>query len=701
MWYKTDTNTGRSVLTPVLNWVAQFKKWLDLAGGVRLTYKIDFSKYESLYESNQSQLLQVKKFAQDVILKNIDDRISKLWVSDYNSYVQKLSDGEYVVVEIWWVQDLDAAKKIIGKTVELEFKVPNEAKENDPAVYAARQKLAEDLFAVVVKNPSSMKDLAASRGSQDVSYNAYDEVELSSLPMFYRNNLDKLVASNTGVVFPELFTWLYHMSINASEDGQINAQSLEGFTMVLFKDKKVVDVEELALWDLLAYAEKNNFKVERSVQRAFEWKTNDITYNTDAKTLIYVSEQELPQEEWYDVSIFKILSGGDVAASLEGIKNGERINVEEILKWWQSTTEIKKYVPSFVYNDKESVSSFTELDGAYIVKVRDAKAESDSIFPTAKIKVANETQANNIIDSLKKKTLYSFEDVFVSDKLRWVPATDPKTNEVLNGSYFELANVGQSQTGKPVVSIQFNDKGKEIFCNLTEQYIGKQMAIFVGWEEMTAPVIRDKICWGSAQIDWAFDIKWARALADDLNSWALPAPLLLSHEETVAPSLGQSALNWALLAGLFGLIIVYLILVAFYGWKKATVALLGLIAFLIYLLWGIKLFGVVSSLSGIAAIVLSLGMAVDANVIMYERIREELKTWKSMNTAIEDWYERSWAPIRDGNVTTWIIWLLLFIIWVNVFKGFGTMMLINMILILVVVTPLTKELLLIFYKNKK
>jgi protein-export membrane protein SecD len=270
----------------------------------------------------------------------------------------------------------------------------------------------------------------------------------------------------------------------------------------------------------------------------------------------------------------------------------------------------------------------------------------------------------------------------------------------LNGAYFKYAQVGQSQTWQPIVSILFDDKGKDIFCNLTEQFIGKQMAIFVGWKLMTAPVIRDKICGWSAQIDGSFDIKWARTLADDLNSGALPAPLLLSHEETIAPSLWQNALNAALLAWLFGILIVYFVLMLLYGWKKANIALIGIISFLVFLLAIIKILWIVSSLSGIAAIVLSLWMAVDANVLMYERIREEQKAGKWIASAIEDGYERSRAPIRDGNITTWIIWALLFLVGVNIFKWFGTMMLINMLLILFVITPLTRKLLRLFYNSK-
>lgn len=701
MWYRTDTSTWSSILTPASNGLAQFKKWLDLAGWVRLTYKIDFSKYEETYANNASQLTQVKKIAQDVILKNIDQRISKLWVSDYNAFVQKYSDWEYIVVEIGWVQDIEAAKNLIGKTVELEFKVPNESKENDPVVYAERQKIAESIFSEVIKNPSIMKDIGASKGSQDVAFNTFTEATLDQLPMFYANHIEKISSITSGTLYPSLFTGLYHLSISATEGWQLDSQTLQWFTMVLFKGKKDVVVDEVPLWDVLKYTEKNKLDAKRSVLRTYDWKAQDLRYDAASKSVIYVWEQDLPKQDWYDVIIFKVNSWADANASLAAIEKWERKDVEEVLNGWKTMAEINTTLPTYKYDEAKKVSLVSELDGTYIIKVRDTKKEVDTIYPTLTIKVDGEEQWNNIIKTLKNKTLYSFDDIFVSDSQKWVPAKDPITNELLNGSYFQLANVGQSQTGKPVVSIQFNEKGKTIFCNLTEQHIGKEMAIFVGWKLMTAPVIRDKICGWTAQIDWSFDIKWARVLADDLNSWALPAPLQLSHEEKVAPSLWESALNGALLAWLAWLIIVYIIMFILYGAKKANIALIWLIAFLIYLLGWIKLFGVVSSLSGIAAIVLSLGMAVDANILMYERIREELKGWKSMKTAIEDGYERSWAPIRDGNITTGIIGLLLFLVWVNVFKWFGTMMLINMVLILFIVTPLTKELLLLFYRTKK
>ncbi len=701
---KVTPGTGETsiILTP--KGITHFKKWLDLAGWVRLTYKIDFSKYEELYKNDQSQLMQVQKTAQDIILQNIDKRISTLGVSDYNAYVQKLTDGEYLVVEIGGIQDLAAAKNLIGKTVELEFKVPNETNTKDPAVVAERQKLAEDIFGSVTKDPSTMKDIGASKGSQDVYYNNFTDVSLAELPIIYAKNIAALTKIQTGTVYPQLLSGIYHI-MNSETDATAKtdtaAKALEGFTMIRYIGKNEVILDQVALGDVVKYTDAKGLSTERTVDHAKHDKTQILTYDKAKKVVLYVGEQDLPGTAWYNITIYQVASGADatqVQAGLEKWSNTDAATV--VAQGWKTEDEVKAIVPSFTYDANKKVASFKELDASYITIVTDAKQNGDTIYPTVAIKVSSDEQANSIIKDLTHKTTYSFEDIYVSDSLNWLTAKDPKSDDVLNGAYFKYANVGQSQTGLPVVSIQFDDKGKDIFCNLTEQHIGKQMAIFVGGKLMTAPVIRDKICGGTAQIDGSFDIKGARQLADDLNSGALPAPLLLSHEETIAPSLGQNALNGALIAGICGIAMVYFVMILLYGRKKANIALIGLIGFLVYLLGIIKGLGIVSSLSGIAAIILSLGMAVDANVLMYERIREELASGKSMEWAIEDGYERSWAPIRDGNITTGIIGLLLFLVGVNVFKGFGTMMLINMILILFVVTPLTKKLLRLFYLKK-
>lgn len=169
---------------------------------------------------------------------------------------------------------------------------------------------------------------------------------------------------------------------------------------------------------------------------------------------------------------------------------------------------------------------------------------------------------------------------------------------------------------------------------------------------MTAPTIQDKICGGTAQIDGAFDVKGAKELTENLNDGALPAPLLLSHEEKVSPTLGESALKGAFIAAGVGFIIIYILMMFMYGFKKANIVIITLVVFIAFLMAIFKLLGVVSSLSAIAAAILTVGMAVDANVLIFERLKEELAEGKSMHAAIEDAYERSWNPIRDGNIST-------------------------------------------------
>jgi len=185
---------------------------------------------------------------------------------------------------------------------------------------------------------------------------------------------------------------------------------------------------------------------------------------------------------------------------------------------------------------------------------------------------------------------------------------------------------------------------------------------------VTAPVIREKICGGSAQIDGQFTISSAKELVDGLNEGALPAPLILAHEEKVSPTLGEKALTGAMWAGLVGLIAIYGFMFFWYGRRKGTVAILTLLSFLIVLFAVLKIFGAALSLSGIAAILLSIGMGVDANVLIYERIREEIREGKSVSNAIADGYKMSWSAIRDGNVTTGMIAVLLFFMGTNVFK---------------------------------
>lgn len=704
---KINPTTGKGSPILTTNWLKYIKKWLDLAWWVKLTYKVDLSKYEETYKNDPTQLTSVKKMALDIILKNIDKRISTLWVSDYSAYVQRYEDGEYIIVEIGGVNDIEAAKNLIWKTVELEFKLANREAETGGTWLQSRISLADSLLSSVLSG-ESMENIGTTKGSEDVYYNKYIDVSLEELPMIYSSNINgtpviDAIRNASGWLYDWVIEGVYHVIPTQTATGYSQIE-LDGYTIARYLGEKTVDVTSLTSEDLYVYALNHNIQItdELSSEKAPEW----LTYNEDKKAVIYGGSEILPWSAGYEVAVYQLaddqqqdvtVAALSAASSLYPSASGATL----VLSGWKAVEDIKAYVPQFSFDAANKVTTYKELDSSYAVVVYQEKKADQTIYEQYKLSVENKEEGEKLIAALWKRTLYTFEDLFISKTLSWMPAKDPIKGHVLNGAFFKYASVTQSQTGQPVVSIQFDDQGKDIFCNITERYVGEQMAIFVWGKMMTNPSIREKICGGSAQIDGMFDIAGAKQLAEELNSWALPAPLLLSHQETISPTLWVNALNAALLAGLVWLIVIFLLMAAVYGLKRGIIALLWLIVFLVYLLAIMKVFGVVSSLSGIAAIILSIGMGVDANVLIYERTREELAAGKSMRTAIEEWYRRSRSSIRDGNVTTGIIGLLLFLVWVGVFKWFGTLMVINTLLILFVMTPVARELLHLFYNSKE
>jgi len=226
------------------------------------------------------------------------------------------------------------------------------------------------------------------------------------------------------------------------------------------------------------------------------------------------------------------------------------------------------------------------------------------------------------------------------------------------------------------------------------------MAIFIGGEIITAPVIQSRICDGSAQIDGRFTPESAKELTSSLNNGALPAPLILMQEEKVSPSLGESAFTGAIIAMLAGLALIYIYMTCVYGFKKGLISLLSLSLFTLTLLAVVKVIDYALSLAGIAAIILSIGMAVDTNILIFERMKEEKAEGKNDENAIKISYERSRAAIKDAQLSTGLIGLLLFMMGINMFKGFGSMLVVGVILTLLINVPLIKELLFIFYPKR-
>lgn len=227
-----------------------------------------------------------------------------------------------------------------------------------------------------------------------------------------------------------------------------------------------------------------------------------------------------------------------------------------------------------------------------------------------------------------------------------------------------------SRFNEPYVSLEFDRDGARLFERITAENVGKRLAIVLDNTVYSAPVIRERIAGGQAQITGSFTVEEARDLAIVLRAGALPAPVRIEENRTVGPSLGQDSVREGLTAGLIGSILVVLFMLVYYR-LSGGVATVALVLNILMLLAGLGYFHATLTLPGIAGIVLTLGMAVDANVLIFERIREELRVGKPPRAAIDTGFSRAWSAILDGNVTTLIAAAMLFLFGTGPIKGFA------------------------------
>jgi protein-export membrane protein SecD len=220
------------------------------------------------------------------------------------------------------------------------------------------------------------------------------------------------------------------------------------------------------------------------------------------------------------------------------------------------------------------------------------------------------------------------------------------------------------------VSMTLSNKGANTFRKVTGANIGRQLAIVLDNKVSSAPVIRDRIPTGQAQITGRFDATEARDLAIVLRAGALPAPLKVAEERTVGPSLGRDSIAGGLRAGWVGAIIVVLFMLIYYR-GSGLIAIFSLVLNMLFLFAGLAALHGTLTMPGIAGIVLTVGMAVDANILVFERIREELRAGKTVKMAVEQGFDRAWRTILDANLTTLISALVLFKFGSGPIKGFA------------------------------
>ena len=266
----------------------------------------------------------------------------------------------------------------------------------------------------------------------------------------------------------------------------------------------------------------------------------------------------------------------------------------------------------------------------------------------------------------------------------------------LNGRFVKGAQLGFDQgSGKPMVQVEFTSEGADIFAELTGRNVGQPIAIFLDGELIEIPVVEQKIVGGRAQISGKFTVDEARKLVERFNAGALPAPITLVHQQTVGADFGHDALSKAILAGLIGTIIVGLFMVAYYRFLGLFAAL-ALAMYVTLTLGVFKIVPVTLTLAGIAGFILSIGMAVDANILVFERTQEELRRGLSRREAIEEGFRRAWTSIRDSNVSTLITAAVLYFFTSSFVRGFALTLFIGVLMSMFSAITITRTFLRVF-----
>lgn len=276
---------------------------------------------------------------------------------------------------------------------------------------------------------------------------------------------------------------------------------------------------------------------------------------------------------------------------------------------------------------------------------------------------------------------------------------DPYIDTGLTGRYLESAQLefaGGRQSGQlsnePVVSIHFTAEGGELFANITRDNVGEQLAIFLDGEVLSAPRINEAIVGGTAIISGSFNPESARALAQNLSFGALPLPISLVSTQTIDATLGAGVISESLKAGVIGFTVISLFLIFWYR-AAGLVASIALIAYTFMMLALFMLIPVTLTAAGLAGLVLSLGMAVDANVLVFERMKEEFRAGKSSREAAREGFARAWSAIRDSNVTGLLSAIVLFWFGTSLIKGFALVLGIGVMISVVSAISLTRTLL--------
>lgn len=654
---------------------------LDLQGGSQLDYKIDLTKVP---QEKQKQVISG-------VVEVINKRVNSLGVSEPNIYTSKVGNEDHLIVELAGIKDLDEAKRVVGKTIQLEFK---EKKENADPQYAANVKASAQKVLDAMKASPTQFEVLAQEAQQSnpgkVVYTKGTWEFVEALPASTQTELQKLV------------------------DGQISVALVEGSTGYKVENNQLVEEK-----GVLIYRK--------------EGKRSTATLSESEKSLM-VSH------------ILVAYKGSERAAdTVTRSKDEAKTRAEEVLARLQKGEafgEVAK-TTSDEPGAAESQGKLSEpvtKNGGY-----------DATFTAAALKLGKIGELSPITETAFGFHIIkadSFDQIQYS-QLSFSTLDDQWQETGLNGEQFESAQVTFDQISQPVVSIKFTAAGAKLFEEITGRNVGKPVAIYVGGNLISSPNVNEKIAGGSAVINGMGSIQEAQDLARDLNTGAIPAPIVLTGQYTIGSTLGQEALDMSIKAGLIGVLILAIAMIFYYrlpgliavialgmyttillflvkstlptaaavaiavvvfvalvykileskdgGWEKFLGFILS--CFVLFFVSFLLKSPIVLTLAGVAGVVLSIGMAVDANILIFERMKEELRAGRPLSSAIEVGFDRAWSSIRDSNFSSLLTCAILFYFGTSIIQGFAFNLAAGILVSMFTAITVTRTLLLALMKT--
>jgi len=576
----------------------------------------------------------------------IERRINSFGVSEPNIQTTKVGDEYRINVELPGITDVTEATKLIGETPILEFKEENTEPQRE--LTAEESKMIEGFNNEAKKKADTITREIRKKTSFDTIVKQYSDDEATKVNGGYAGFIPKY-NDNTKV----LYTWAEKV-----KEGEISATPLQTENAYYFLKRgkeRQGEMEVSVRHILICYSGAPGCTATTTQSEALKL-AQEVYTQANAENFA-----ELAKKYSTDVSTNE--KGGDLGTFPRGVM-------------------IESFENAIFGAQAGQIVGPVETPYGYHVIYKVAEN------PT------KEYEVSQVL--VKKKT---------ADEV--LPPLEPWKYTGLSGKQLKRAEVvSNPQTQEIQVSLQFDDEGSKLFEEITRRALGKRVGIFLDGQKISDPVVQQTISGGQAVISGSgtgFNVLEAKQLTQRLNAGALPVPVELVSQKTIGATLGIESLQKSLDAGIIGLILVMIFMTLYYR-LPGFIAVIALSLYVTINLSLFKLLGVTLTLSGITGLILSIGMAVDANILIFERLKEELKAGKSLRSAVDEGFARAWTSIYDGNVATIITALLLFTMDVSFVKGFAITLIIGTLVSMftaITVTRILLQFVVPWFKNKK